>query len=497
MQIPIIKGVYTGGNADYKTLYPLNMMPVIQETGISSGYLRPVEGIVEIGEGPGKSRGAINWNGVHYRVMGSSLCSISAEGVVTSLGDVGNDEDKEVTMDYSFDRLAITSAGSLFYYYIPTDYDPGAGDPPPTGGTQISYDPVTGYALVQVTDPQLGVALTMVWVDGYFMTTDGEFIVVTEINDPYSIPVTKYGSSEIDPDPVVSLLKLRNEIYAVNRYTIEVFNNIGGDNFPFQRVTGAQIQRGAVGTYAAAVYENSIAFVGSGRSEAPAIYLGVNGQTQKISSREIDEILIGFTEEELSSIVLETLNDKSQAFLWIRLPDRTLVYDLTASKAAGEQIWYIMSSGTTELQPYRARDVIFCYDKWQAGDTTSFKVGVLDNALSTHYGAVVPWEFGTSILYNESRGALVKSLELVALTGRATGTVDPVISTSYSLDGRSWSQDRSITIGAAGEAGGTLKRLLWWRQGSFRNMRIQRFQGDSNAYLAVSRLEVNLEPLGV
>jgi hypothetical protein len=28
-------------------------------------------------------------------------------------------------------------------------------------------------------------------------------------------------------------------------------------------------------------------------------------------------------------------------------------------------------------------------------------------------------------------------------------------------------------------------------------MRMQRFRGDSNAYLAVSRLEADLEPLGV
>ena len=56
MQIPVIKGVYSGENADYKTQYPINMMPVIQDTGIAKGYLRPVEGIVEIGEGTGQSR---------------------------------------------------------------------------------------------------------------------------------------------------------------------------------------------------------------------------------------------------------------------------------------------------------------------------------------------------------------------------------------------------------------------------------------------------------
>ena len=40
---------------------------VVQDTGISKGYLRPIEGIVELGEGEGKSRGAINWDGVHFR----------------------------------------------------------------------------------------------------------------------------------------------------------------------------------------------------------------------------------------------------------------------------------------------------------------------------------------------------------------------------------------------------------------------------------------------
>lgn len=468
MQIPIIKGVYSGENADYKTGYPVNMVPVIQETGISNGYLRPVEGIVEIGEGPGNSRGAINWNGTHYRVMGSKLCEITASGAVTVLGDVGNDLDKKVTMDYSFDRLAIASAGSLFYW--------------------------DGTDLTQVTDEDLGTALTVVWVDGYFMTTDGEYLVVTELADPTSVLPTKYGSSEIDPDPVEALLKLRNEIYAVNRYTIEVFSNIGGSDFPFQRVEGAQLQRGAMGTYCCCVHEEAIAFLGSGRNEAPAIYLGAGGDSVKISTREIDEILSQFTEEELSSSVLESLNDKSQSFLWIRLPDRTLVYDQVSSSALGVSVWFTMSNGVTSFEPYRARDIIYCYDRWQVGDTTSFKLGKLDNSISTQFGDVSVWEFSTPVLYTESRGALIKKLELVALTGRSQSEYEPVITTSYSVDGRFWSQERPIYCGKYGER---WKRLVWWRQGKLSNFRIQRFRGDSNAYIAVSRLEADIEPLGV
>ena len=467
MQIPILNGVYTGENADYKTAYPVNMMPVIQDTGISAGYLRPVEGIVQIGTGPGVSRGAINWNGVHYRVMGSKLCTIGIDGTVTIIGDVGNDG-KRVVLDYSFDLLAIASNENLFYW--------------------------DEFTLTQVTDIDLGSVLGVVWVDGYFMTTDGEYLVVTELSDPTQVVATKYGSSEIDPDPINSVLKLRNEIYAINRYTIEVFENVGGEGFPFNRIHGAQLQRGALGTFCSIVYEDTIAFLGGGRNEAPAIYMGVDGRTTKISTREIDEILEQFSEDELSDVILETLNDKSQAFLWVRLPDRTLVYDLTSSRAVEKHVWYTMSSGILNFAPYRAIDVIYCYDKWQVGDPNSAKLGILDNTISTQFGETTRWEFGTQIVYNKSSGALFKRLELVVLTGRSQGFSDPVISTSYSLDGRTWSEERAINVGKAGER---LKRLVWWRQGSMKNVRMQRFTGDSNAYIAVSRLEADIEPLMV
>jgi len=465
MQIPILNGVYTAEDADYKTAYPVNMMPVIQDTGISGGYLRPVNGIHEIGTGPGISRGAINWNGIHYRVMGSKLCSIDKTGIFTIIGDVG-DNNRRVVLDYSFDRLAIASAGNLYYY--------------------------DGATLAQVTDPDLGTVIDVLWVDGYFMTTDGEFLVVTELTDPTQVNPLKYGSSEIDPDPINGILKLRNEIYAVNRYSIEVFDNVGGNLFPFQRINGAQIERGSLGTFCSVVYEEAIAFLGSGRSESPGVYMASNGQTNKISTREIDEILAGFTEQQLSTSVMETMNEKSHKLLWIRIPDRTLVYDLTASIAASEHIWYIMSSAAIGYSQYRARDIIWCYDNWQVGDIETSKIGILEDADAYHFGNVVRWEFGTKIIYNQSMGALFNRLELITLSGRLYTENPAVVSTSYSADGRIWSQPRNITIGGIGER---LKRLVWWRQGHMKQMRIQRFQGDSNSYIAISALEAELEPL--
>lgn len=464
MQIPILSGIYSDNGPDLRTSYPVNLVPVPKNSGVSAGFLRPADGIVANGTGSGIDRGGVNWQGVCYRVMGTSLVSVANDGTVTTLGDVGSGD--LVTFDYSFDRLAIASGGRLYYW--------------------------NGTTLTQVTDPDLGTVLDVVWVDGYFMTTDGTSLVVTELSDPTQVNPLKYGSSEVDPDPVVALLKLRNEVYALNRNTIEVFDNVGGDFFPFQRIDGAQIQKGVIGTHACCVYLEAIAFLGGGRNEAPGIYIGANASATKISTQEIDDILLGYTETQLSGVKIETRNDKSHQHLYIHLPDRTLVYDGAASQELGQQVWFVLSTSTIGFAQYRARNLVWAYDKWLVGDPQSSNIGYLVQDTSNHWGQIVRWEFGTLIVYNEAKGALFNELELVSLTGRVAIGINPIITTSYSLDGVNWGQDRPIRVGATGE---TQKRLVWFRNGSMGHWRIQRFRGDSQAHLSFARLEAQIEPL--
>ena len=465
VQIPILNGIYADTGPDLRTSYPVNMVPVPKGNGISNGFSRPADGIVGNGTGPGVDRGGINWNGVCYRVMGSKFCSVSSTGVVTVIGDVGNDG-KDVSMDYSFDLLAIASSGNLYYF--------------------------NGSTVTQVTDPDLGTVLDVVWVDGYFMTTDGQYLVVTDLSDPYAVNPLKYGSSEADPDPVVALLKLRNEVYALNRNTIEVFDNVGGDLFPFQRIEGAQIEKGVMGTQGCCIYMETVAFIGSGFNEAPGVYLGVNANATKISTQEIDQILLDYTEAQLALVKLEARNDKAHQHLYIHLPDRTLVFDSAASEELGHPVWFTLTSSIEGFARYRAQSFVWCYDRWLVGDPTSNSVGYFVDNVSTHWGQTVRWEFSTTIVYNEGRGAIFTNLELVALTGSVAFGEDPTISTSYSVDGITWSQNKFIK---AGNIGQRAKRLVWFQQGWMRNWRIQRFQGTSDAHLSFMRLEAAIEPL--
>mgnify|MGYP003629869116 CR=1 FL=1 len=464
VQIPILSGIYADATPDFRTSYPRNLVPVPKETGISQGYLRPGEGIVAGGTGPGLNRGGYNWNDVLYRVMGTKLVSISSANVVTVIGDVGGSD--RVTMTHGFTYLAIASGEKLFLY--------------------------NGTTLQEVTDPDLGVVLDVVWVDGYFMTTDGEFLVVTELNDPFSVDPLKYGSSEADPDPIKSILKLRNEVYALNRYTVEVFDNLGTTGFPFARITGAQIQKGTVGTFANCVFMEAIAFVGGGRSEAPAVYVGANGSTGKISTREIDEILAEYTEAELTLTYLEERAFNSHDHLIIHLPRHTLVYDGEASRALQTPVWFTLASSLVGDSKWFAQSVIWVYDKWNVGHPNTAQFGYLDKTISTHWGEKIGWEFGTQIVYNESNGAIFHQLELVSLTGQVAFGVIPTIWTQYSSDGETFSVEKPITAGTTGER---TKRLVWFQQGHMRNWRIQRFRGTSDAHVAAVRLEARIEPL--
>jgi len=465
MQVPILNGIFADNTPELRTSYPVNLVPVPKKSGMSNGFLRPGDGIVANGTGPGIDRGGINWEDSLYRVMGTELVEIDSAGAVTILGDVGGPITELVTFDYSFDLLAIASGGRLYYW--------------------------DGTTLTQVTDPDLGIVLDVVWVDGYFMTTDGEFLIVTELSDPFVVNPLKYGSSEVDPDPVVALLKLRNEIYALNRNTIEVFDNVGGDLFPFARIDGAQIQKGVIGTQGCCVFIQRIAFLGGGRNEAPGIYVGAAATTQKISTQEIDNLLLTYTEAQLALVNLEARNDKNHQHLYVHLPDRTVVYDASASEALGEQVWFTLTTTLSGFAQYRARNIVWAYDKWLVGDPQSTSIGYLVQDTGHHWGEQVRWEFGTLIVYNESNGAIFNELELVSLTGSVALGKNPQISTSYSVDGKAYSQDRSISVGTIGSN----KRLAWFQQGHMRNWRIQRFRGDSDAHISFIRLEAQIEPL--
>ena len=464
MRIPILKGVYADAVADFIESPPYNREPVILDTGLSDGYLRIAPGITAMAQGDGEDRGGINWNGACYRVIGANFVSVSSTGDIAVLGNVGIGG--PCWFDYSFDLLAIGSGGRMFYW--------------------------DGVTLTEVTDPDLGQALDGIWVDGRFMTTDGEFLVVTELNNPTAIDPLKYGSSEEDPDRIVGLIKVRGEVYAINRYTTENFSNTGSTGFPFARNAGAMIPFGAVGTKAKAPILQTFAFVGSAKGEALGVYLAGNGDAQKISTKYVDDALGKLTEEEAALIQCEARVDADEQRLLVHLPDRTLVYYATASQRTQGKVWAIFASGALGEEAYRGRNGVLAYGKFIVGDPDG-NIGYIDGTTAAHFGAVAGWRIDTALLYNEAGRGIINAVELTGLSGRAPISIDPRAFMSWTIDGVNWSQERAIGTGRAGERA---IRMQWRPNIRFNQWVGLRFRGSDTGQAAFARLDAAIQPLG-
>jgi hypothetical protein len=463
-QVPLLHGITTTPAGDFQTTYPVNLVPVPKDTGISKGYLQIAPGITQMAQGHGSDRGAWFVASACYRVSGGSLIRVGPDGSTATIGVLPGTG--MVAMDYSNDRACFVTSGQAFY---------GAAN-----------------VLTKITDPNIGSPIDVIWVDGYFMFTDGTFIYVSDLNDPYTIDPLKYAASDIDPDAVLGLEKYRNEVYVFNRYTIEVFNNVGSAGFPFVRLPGGLIPKGCVGTFAKCLFAETLAWVGGARGENNSVYMANGATAEKIATRDIERIIGKYTDEDLFDILVESKTDKANVHLYIHLPEETLVYDAAASAALGERVWFVMSTGVDGIAPYRARGFVYAYGKWIVGDREDGRIGYIDDTVATQYEEIAGWQFETALLYNASKGAQVHSLELVGTMGRGPDDDRRTIWTSYSVDGETWSDEKAASMGARGDR---LHRAIWRRQGFMRNFRGQRFRGANVVPGAIVRLEAEFEAL--
>ena len=458
-QASLISGILANTSAEFAVSYPRNLEPVIVSSGISKGQLRSAAGAAQIGTGPGIDRAGINWNDQCYRVMGSKLVSVTANGTVTTLGDVGSDG--TASLDYSFDRLIIRSGTRLYYW--------------------------DGMTLAQVTDTDLGVVLDAIWIAGYTMTTDGTYVVVTELSDPFQVKTLKYGSAESDPDPITGLVRINNEAAVLNRYTIQFLDNQGGSGFPFVNVGGALINTGCVSASAKCLFGNTFAFVGSSRGDALGVYVAGSGSANKISSRAVDDALSA--ELDPTAIMLERRVSRDELRLVMHLANESWCFLAKATEAAGEPVWYRL--GSAQDQAYRPRNAVNVYGRTIVGDVKSPALGVLSSDISTHYGEPAEWQFDVGMIYNGGKAAILDSVELIGLPGRGDAGVAFM---SMTQDGVTFGPERGIATGAVGQR---QKRLQWRPHARIRNYSGLRFRGYDSAVHGFAACEISARGLGV
>jgi len=476
--IDIFRGIYADENAQWRAEYPRNLYPTSKNVAmISRGFLQSAEGIEHFADLPGVDRGGIFANGIMYRVAGNRLISVDSFGNVTDIGSI-----------------AAGALPALAPCRFAVDYDGLISVLNPEDNNLYYWD---GATLSSVSDPDFGsIATDFVFLHAFYVAVEPTAIFVSDTNDITDWNPFRYGASEADVDNILGIGDLRGELYVFNQYSVEVFTFVGGAGFPFSAIPGAALTRGVVGRNAFAKFLEAWAFVGGGRNEDPAVWVGGGGETKKLSSREVDLVLSGYSQEDLESVVVESRVGLNRQLLYIHLPDKTMVYDGQASIESDRPVWFSLDSGSLATGPlqYRARHFTRAFDRWYAGDPGARTLGRMTDEVATHYDDQVGWSFSTGVGYTAGTKAIVHELELVALTGRVVAGADPTVWASYSHDGETWSVDRPAR---AGKIGDRERRLVWWKQGLVNHWRIQRFRGTSEARITIGRLAAKFEPLNV
>ena len=417
IQAPIIKGDRVE-KADYRDALPVNLTAVAKPIRGSAGYLQSHQGLVQHATGSGIDRGGI-WNerlNTHFRVSGNDFISVAADGVVQVLGTISG-TDRATVSAYSFNTQSIIADGKWWLY--------------------------DGSTLTQQLDSDLGTPIDQTWVDSYYFFTDGEFLYHTDITDETSISPLKFATSEFSPDPTLAVDRTSdNQVIVFNRYSTEYFINRATANFAFQRVSNKAIKAGIVGTHCETELEGSFFILGGGKEESPSVHIISSGTYQSIASREVDKLIGQYSEVELSVAVLETRVIDRDKFIVVRLPNETLLCNLTIMKSLGvDSAWTIVKSGIVDETKWRGVNGVFDprVPAWIYGDNQDSRIGKLDDSIAGQYGEEVEMLFYTPFLDIER--ASVTEFEIDTIPGIQLASKDVRAAFSTTTNGLTYGRE--------------------------------------------------------
>lgn len=471
MQVPLIQGTKTNIKAQFNDALLENMLVAPEPTLGYNGYIKNHPGIKLTGECSGTSRGGI-YNDrldIGFRVVGNSLISLTNTGEQDqNLGVIAGSG--QVAMPFSFNTQSIvTQQGKMYLYSV-------------AGG------------LTEVTDPDLGDVFDATWIDGYYFLVDKESPIVTDILAEDSIRQLNYGSAEIDPDPIRGCGKWRNFAVVFGSATMEFYDNVGGLQFPFQRVESYTIYIGIVGTHAKVKLPKDAGFVvlGGSRGDKASFHIAVNGTSTNIATKSIERILDSYSEDELATTKIEFLKDEAQDFIYVHLPRDTLIYDMTTSKKLGYHQWSILKTGFKPQASFTGY--------WQG--INSVKIPLLNEYTwgNRNIGVISQFDRETCLQLSKQQEHIIYTplvkipkftlyeISPQVLEGRNAIAIDESIFLSITEDGESYTNEVSEDFG---KRGARWDQLIWRRLGYFKNWVGSRVRYVGKTNLTLIDLEYN------
>lgn len=464
MQLDIASGFYQSVSVPLAAQRCINWEPIVPEAGaLSDTALRDVYGIdtraLTGASITGINRGARVVNGTPYLVNELKLYSFTSGGVVTDHGTINGSG--RVSMASSARYLVIVVPGVTGYVFDNTD-----------------------SSLTEITDIDWQVSDTVTFKDGYFIftTSDGLQFFVSNLNQPLVYSPLDFGTAEARPDKIVGgFVNPQNELVILGEEIIELFQNVGGADFPFLRIPGATIQKGLRAKFSLVEFDNTVTFLGGAVGELTAVWQ-MGGGARKISTSAVDNAIQEYTEDEIADAFSFSYSYGGNYFLAVtltssRIPSRTLVYDATSSAATKTNVWHERQTGMTDNR-WRVTSILAAYGDLIVADAFDGRVGTLNKDTHTEYGNPIKRQKTSSPFEVGYQHIFVSELKLTMESGVGviTDTEDgyePRIGLEFSDDGaRTWSTKYLRSYGKTGEYE---KIPSWRRLGRVPRNRVVRF----------------------
>jgi hypothetical protein len=448
MKTPILGSSYVARSINAADNRMVNLFPeVIPEGGKEPAFLNRAPGLQfqqTIGTGPIRALWAHQTNGSDfYVVSGTEFYKVTGlTATPTKLGDVTGTGPVSIADNGTQIFLACNPDGFI-------------------------YNEVTNV-FAQITDPDFTGAVTVGYLDGYFVYNEpnSQKVWVTQLLDGTSVDPLDFASAEGSPDGLVGLIVDHREAWLFGTDSVEVWYDSGAADFPLQRIQGAFNEIGCVSAYTIAKMDNGLFWLGTDARGQGIVYRA-NGYTGvRISTHAIEYAIAQYGN--ISDAIAYTYQQEGHAFYVLTFPsgNATWVYDVAT------QAWHERAGWDTPLGQFtRHRSNCQCNFGGNiiVGDYENGNIYTLNLNVYADNGGIQKWlrswralPTGQNTLKRTAQHSL--QLDCESGTGLITGQgSDPELMLRWSDDGgHTWSNEHLSKMGKIGEY---YRRVFWRRLG--------------------------------
>ena len=444
MKTPILGQTYVARSVNAADARMVNLFAEVLSEGKEAAFLQRAPGLRKlntIGNGPIRGLWAFSpQDGVGFVVSGTQLYKIDNNYTATLIGTVAGVG--PVSIADNGTQLFIAANGPSYIYNNTTN--------------------VFG----QITDPDFPGAVTVAYLDGYFVFNEpnSQKMWITQLLDGTSIDPLDFASTEGSPDGLVAVLSNFREIWAFGTNSIEVWYDTGASDFPLQRIQGAFNELGCAAPYSIAKVDNGLFWLGRDRRGQGIVYQANGYSGQRISTHAVEWQIQQYAD--LTDAIAYTYQQDGHSFYVLIFPtaNTTWVYDLAT------QAWHERAGFTDgAFTRHRSNCQMAFNNEVVVGDFQNGNIYAFDLDDYSDNGQIQKWLRSWRALgpgKNDLKRTAQHSLQLDIESGVGLNLgqgSDPQVMLRWSDDGgHTWSNEHWSPVGKIGEY---YKRVFWRRLG--------------------------------